>query len=347
MDFNPFSLIGDVLSVGGSIANNIMNLNAQKEANAQNEAFAREVNQINWDRQDTAIQRAVADAQSVGISPLSAIGQAAQSTSAMTANTVAPQFTLGQDAANLAALLTTQDTLSETKRKNLAEEKNAENSLAFEMDKFNKEVEIQNDRLQFEIDEAQKQHDEETARQLQSVSEFNQLLEEQKYEFDENAKIKSTEFENEYFYHQQEKSLEAYKNVCDQYGIAPKIKYCETEKDYNDALKTFYTSLSNAYNNVYYEYNKTEQGSLYVPKNVAGSNSSSSSNTIGGNVSVTGTGGGLNVSDSSSQSSSFNYSESMKAIFQSKTADLEFPVYYGSSRKSYSRSDRPNWDEGK
>lgn len=337
---DPFSIIGNVISAGASIANNVMNMNAQKEANAQNEAFAREVNQTNWDRQDTAIQRAVADAQSVGISPLAAIGQAAQSTSAMTANTQAPQFTLGQDAANLAALLTTQDTLEETKRKNLAEEKNTENSLAFEQDKFNKQCEMDKARLDFEIQEAYKQHDEETARQLEAVRQFNETLQEQKYEFDENAQIKNAEFDNEYFYYQQEKSLESYRNVCEQYGIVPKIKYCSSQDEYDNALKNFYNSLSNKYKDVYYEYISTEEGSLYTPKNVAGSDSSSSSNTIGGNVSVTGTGGGINVSDSTSESSSFNYSESMKAIFQSKAADLEYPVYNPSKRGSYSKGNR-------
>lgn len=332
MGLSPFSLIGDVLSAGTSIANNIMNMNAQKEANAQNEAFAREVNETNWNRQDTAIQRAVADAQTVGISPLAAIGQAAQSTSAMTANTQAPQFTLGQDAANLAALLTTQDTLDETKRRNLAEEKNTENSLAFEKDKFDKEVQLQNDRLDFEIQEAEKQHDEEKARQLEAQRQFNETMAETKFEFDENAKIKSQEFENEYFYDQQNKQYEAYTNLCSAYGIVPKIKYYTSEKDYEDQLNAFYTALNTNYHDIY-----KQDGN---PISVSGSSSESSTTGVGGNASVAGTGAGLNISDSSSSAESYDFSQSLEAAFKAAMSSAYFPIYRP-SRSKYSESTRP------
>lgn len=332
MGFDPFSLIGDVLSVGGSIANNIMNNKATKEANAANEAFAREVNETNWNRQDTAIQRAVSDAQAVGISPLAAIGQAAQSTSSMTANTQAPQFTLGQDAANLAALLTTQDTLSETKRRNLAEEKNTENSLAFQMDKFSKEVEISNERLEFEISESKRQHDDEQARLLETQRQFNQTLAETKFEFDENAKIKASEFENEAFYNQQQIQLDNYNNLCAAYDIAPKIMYCKTEKEYEDQLSAFYSALGIAYKDVY----KDDQGK---PVSVSGSEASSQSIGGGVNASVVGTGAGFDLNDSTSTSSSFDYSDSLKAAFKQAMSSAYFPVYEP-SRGKYTPSER-------
>lgn len=332
MGLNPFDLIGDVLSVGGSIANNIMNMKATEKANAANEAFAREVNETNWNRQDTAIQRAVSDAQAVGISPLAAIGQAAQSTSSMTANSQAPQFTLGQDAANLAALLTTQDTLAETKRKNLAEEKNTENSLAFEKDKFNKEVEMANERLEFEIEDAKKQHDDEEARLLETQRQFNQSLAETKFEFDENAKIKASEFENEYFYHQQQVQLENYNNLCSAYDIAPKIMYCDDREEYQKQLSAFYSALSVAYKEVY----QSEDGN---PVSVSGSEASSQSIGGGVNASVVGTGAGFDLNDSSSTSSSFDYADSLKAAFKKSMSSAYFPVYEP-SRGKYTPSER-------
>lgn len=62
---------------------NEANIELQRETNAQNEALQRE----QWQREDTALQRHVADAQSAGVSP---IGNVNGSPSSLSTNMVAP-----------------------------------------------------------------------------------------------------------------------------------------------------------------------------------------------------------------------------------------------------------------
>ena len=62
---------------------NEANIELQRETNAQNEALQRE----QWQREDTALQRHVADAQAAGVSP---IGNVNGSPSSLSTNMVAP-----------------------------------------------------------------------------------------------------------------------------------------------------------------------------------------------------------------------------------------------------------------
>lgn len=62
---------------------NEANIELQRETNAQNEALQRE----QWEREDTALQRHVADAQAAGVSP---IGNVNGSPSSLSTNMVAP-----------------------------------------------------------------------------------------------------------------------------------------------------------------------------------------------------------------------------------------------------------------
>lgn len=109
-----FSSIGDaiggVLGAGASIFNNERNIRSQKRANDANEALQREMNQqnqANWQaefdytkeqnaltrqREDNAIQRQVADAESAGISPLAVAGTGGASASSVNSAPSAPEM---------------------------------------------------------------------------------------------------------------------------------------------------------------------------------------------------------------------------------------------------------------
>lgn len=104
------SIIGGVLGAGASIFNNERNIREQKKANAANEALQREMNQQNqenWQaefdytkqqneltrqREDNAIQRQVADAESAGISPLAVAGTGGASASSVNSAPSAPEM---------------------------------------------------------------------------------------------------------------------------------------------------------------------------------------------------------------------------------------------------------------
>lgn len=104
------SAIGGVLGAGASIFNNERNIRAQKKANNANEALQREMNQqnqVNWEaefnytkeqnaltrqREDNAIQRQVADAESAGLSPLAVAGTGGASASSVNSAPSAPEM---------------------------------------------------------------------------------------------------------------------------------------------------------------------------------------------------------------------------------------------------------------
>ena len=109
-----FSSIGDaiggVLGAGASIFNNERNIRAQKRSNDANLTLQREMNQQNqenWEtefnyvqqqndltrhREDNAIQRQVADAESAGISPLAVAGTGGASASTVNSAPIAPEM---------------------------------------------------------------------------------------------------------------------------------------------------------------------------------------------------------------------------------------------------------------
>lgn len=86
-DWNPFSWVGDLISLPFQAFNASQNrasqermmeaqIQMQKDINDQNIAFARSENEINRQREDSALQRSRADAEKAGFSPLAGIGGA-------------------------------------------------------------------------------------------------------------------------------------------------------------------------------------------------------------------------------------------------------------------------------
>lgn len=111
--FTPIGIVGDLLSTGYNIFANERQFNYQKELN----------NSL-MQREDTAIQRAMADAQNAGLSRMQALGQTASTSNYSSADPSMIQSNLGELGAKMDSLDFSYSELEELKRHNRETELN-------------------------------------------------------------------------------------------------------------------------------------------------------------------------------------------------------------------------------
>lgn len=112
------SIVGGVLGAGTNLATGIMSYNAAREERAQQMAIQRE----QWSREDTAMQRARADAEAAGFSPLVAVGSPSATTVSYDGSAAASMENAGYASMNgvastLGAIGSSIDSLRLQKRK--------------------------------------------------------------------------------------------------------------------------------------------------------------------------------------------------------------------------------------
>lgn len=291
---------------------NIMNYQSKKDTNKSNEDinqrnldFQAAQTQAQWERDDNAHQRQVADLKAAGLSPLAAT-QGANTSQALGAPSPIPMEAPTVDVNSLINSSLQQKALDETKRHNLVQEgqKNTELSLqADEIELKAEQLEIENEKVRATVNY--------NAKYIKYLN--DQLSETQKHNRNEES-LKKLQY----------KSVEYFKSIQAQTRGKFNYKVYSDLGSYEAALTTWTTQFNNFIN------------TLQETSKSSGSMDSSSFNAgANGGATVAGTGGkgGLQFGkgSSASESSSSNISQKQQAMLDKWYSTHPMPVYFKSS----------------
>lgn len=304
---NFSSLLGAAASITGDILNyksTEKTNEANQKINQNNIDYQTAMTQKQWERDDNAHQREVADLQAAGLSPLAATNGAENSAALGAPNPIAMQAPQVNSTALLNAFLQNK-ALNENKRHNLVQEgqKNTELSLqADEIELKAEELEIENKKVRNTI-----------LYNAKYIKYLNDQLTETSTHNRTEESLKKLQYKSEEYF----KSIQAQTRGKFNYKVYTDLG------SYEAALTTWTTQFNNFINTLQ-ETSKSE------------SSSSSGNFNVGANAgaSVTGTGGqgGINFgkASSGSESSGSNISQKQQAKMDKWYSDHPMPVYHRS-----------------
>lgn len=302
---DPTGIISGIASVLGPVGNIIstaMTNKKNQQINQQNLDYQTHMTQQQWERDDNAHQREVADLKAAGLSPLASVGGANTSQALGAPNPIAmqaPQIDTNQ----LVNSLLENKALNETVRHNKVEEgvKGLELSQKTEEIKQKaRELEIENKRVQATI-----------KYNSDYISYLNDQLEEVQRSNNAQEALKGLQI----------KSEEYFKSIQQQTGGKIPYKEYTDEAEYEAALTAWSTEFETFINTFISETSQSVSSS-YSKNTSAGGN-------VGAQVLGSGFDSGANYTsgESSSGSNSFNVSQKQAAELERFYKTHPMPVY--------------------
>lgn len=294
--------LGSVIAaVVGAIASGA-NMALQDKTNEENREHADALTTAQWERDDTSLQRQVADAKAAGLSPLSVTGSQASSPAIMS-QAQAPQFDVSQILGSV-----DQSLALDSNERIASENRKSQNS------QFDREFWLECYKADSQIEQAK-------AELEQSAIEHKDLmlqgLNELQYQYDVlNDQIDTHNGDVDALYSEKfqerlenlsQRSYETYSNFCSVLGIPAKMAVYDKVDEYYTALSTF-TNLLNLEN--------------LNPDLVSSSD--------GGSLGFSIAGFGLNGGDTNASSADVtrqNSAKMMETTEKGKTNYLTIPVY--------------------
>lgn len=294
-----------LIGAGASIINNERNIQMQKEINAQNLQNATELQEKAWERDDNAFQRAVADAEKAGFSPL-AVLQGGTS-----GNTVNNPYQAQSPTSDITGLITSLISASQINQKQQEINLNKENSQA-NTETTKKQLELQEKELNSNLTFKNKELEIMAQNQTSQIEQFKKTMALQTQQLQQA--IKQNEHEN--MKDVSEKTYREYQMFSEQYGVNPRSQkftnfneYCKAVENYNDKIIKFNKIIKEELKETYNSYSKAT--------------SASGSGSVG--VAMVKTSG----SGSSSNSESYSMDTQIKTIIAQKLDEcgIVFPLY--------------------
>lgn len=298
--------LGSLFSPLTSLFGSIMNYKSQKDTNKTNMAINQQnldynaaMTQAQWERDDNAHQREVADLEAAGLSPLastqgSGVSQALGAPSPIAMQ--APQF----DVNTLVNSLIQNKQLSETKRHNLVQEGYEETELlqnAEELKQKSRQLDIQDKKTEADI---QYQCDliENQAKQINETIRHNK----------ESEKLQQTSISSEIFFKEIQHATHGQAYAENIYDFD---EYVEKYKAWTSKYQKFVETLEQTSHSASSSYNSGFNGSLGVDAFKTG-----------------GLNGQVGSSEGGSGSSSENVSQRVQAQIDAWLHDNPVPVYH-------------------
>lgn len=299
-------LLGSLFSPLTSLFGSILNYKSQKDTNKTNMAINQQnldynsaMTQAQWERDDNAHQREVADLEAAGLSPLastqgSGVSQALGAPSPIAMQ--APQF----DVNTLVNSLIQNKQLNETKRHNLVQEGYEETELlqnAEELKQKSRQLDIQDKKVEADI-KYQCDLIENQANQINETIRHNK----------ESENLEKTSISSEIFFKEIQHATHGSAYADNYYDFD---KYVEAYKAWTEKYKAFVEGLEQTSHSSSSSYNTGFNGSLSI-----------------GNQKIANTSGQIGETEGSSGSSSENVSQRINAQIDAWLHDNPVPVYH-------------------
>lgn len=322
--------LGSVIAaIVGAIASGA-NMALQDKTNDENREHADALTTAQWERDDTSLQRQVADAKAAGLSPLAVTGSQASSPAIMS-QAQAPQFDISQILGSIdqSLALDSNERIASEDRKS----QNSQFDRNFWLECYKADATIK--QAEVELEQSAIEHKDLMLQGLNELQYQYDVLNDQIDTHNGDVDALYQEKFQERLENLSQRSYDTYSSLCSTLGIPIKMKVCDTVESYYSALSSFTNSLN-------------------LEGFTADVISYSKDDGLNFGLNVLGTGGNVGVSDGVSKSADFTRKESAKVLKGNDGNYLECPVfkfnpskydkstYTGSSSKKapkYSKSD--------
>ena len=275
---------------------NVENTNeTNKEINDSQLDYQKEMTLKQWERDDTAHQREVADLEAAGLSPLASTTGSANGNPLSAPSPIAMQAPQIDTSAFINSMLQMSQ-LQETKRHNLVQEGQKDVDQTIQMDELALEVE----KLNLE----NKKVEETIKYNYSMLNQMTKQLTETKEHNRNEEELKKLAYMSENYWNEINKQTGGNIPYKDYYDV----------KEYESAMQVWTTQFQ--------QFITTELAAT------SSSSSSSSSASAGGGASVAGTGGNISVTSSSGEGQSSNISQKQEALMKKWYASHPMPVYH-------------------
>lgn len=209
-------------TVVGAVGSGV-NAKVQSDINDENLAYAQGMTEEQWRRDDSSLQRQVADAKKAGLSPLAVTG-AMNSSSPLNYQAQAPQMDLASLIAGISSFDNVTNTLQKKAELKQSDEQ-LDKNLVHDLYKFNAQLENEKDYQDNSLKQDLVKFNKEMIYQYDVLNSQNEQFSKGQ-DLDRLQSISNT-------------SLKQYEQICASLGVAPNTKEYSDYGDYLEAKRNF------------------------------------------------------------------------------------------------------------